>query len=310
MLALDSWNVFRYKGLVQFIGDIYRTRKAEGKPVVSLEFFPPKTEKGEAKFFAETLPALTALGPDYCSVTYGAGGGTRDRTITIVDRIQREQQLPALTHLTCVGSSKAEIESVLEQARDHGVRNILALRGDPPPGEAFVKPEDGFEFAAELVSFIRSFGGFGVAVAGFPEGHLACPEGKQADWDHLKAKIDRGADFVLTQLFFDNNDFFEFRDYLTRQGVQVPLVPGIIPILSATQIEKFTALCGAKLPERLRRDLAELPDDPEAAVEFGISYATRQCEELLAADVPGIHFYTLNKASSTTRILRNLGLAH
>ncbi|MCU0772724.1 MAG: methylenetetrahydrofolate reductase [NAD(P)H] [Verrucomicrobia bacterium] len=293
---------------MQLIRDIYASRKGSGRPVISMEFFPPKTEEGERRFFAETVPALNVLKPDYCSVTYGAGGGTRHKTIAMVDRIQREHALTTLAHLTCVGSTREQIREILDEARAAGVRNILALRGDPPPGTAFAKPEGGFEHAAELVRFIRAEEGFGVGVAGFPEGHPACREGKLADWRHLKAKIDAGADFVITQLFFDNRDFFELRDYLTALGVTVPLVPGIIAILSASQIRKFVSLCGARLPQALQRELDLRAGDDAAAAEFGVEYASRQCQELLAAGVPGLHFYTLNKAQSATRILRNLGL--
>lgn len=276
--------------------------------MISLEFFPPKTEEGEQRFFEKTVPALHRLNPDYCSVTYGAGGGTRDKTIAIVDRIQREHGLTALAHLTCVGSSRDQIRGILEQAKAAGIRNILALRGDPPPDTEFTRHEDGFEYASELVATIREFGGFGVGVAGFPEGHVACQAGREVDWDHLQRKIEAGADFVLTQLFFDNRDYFRFRDYLQQRGVSVPLIPGIISILSSRQIRRFTAMCGASLPAELERELDKRSGDDEAAAEFGIEYATRQCQELLEAGVPGLHFYTLNKAQATTRILQNLGL--
>jgi len=250
------------------------------------------------------------LKPDYCSVTYGAGGSTRDKTLMIVDRIQRDHQLPAMAHLTCVNATEEEIAKVLEQARGLGIKNILALRGDPPPGTGeFQKTEGGFEFSHQLVKFIRELDGFSIGTAGFPEGHIACKEGKQTDWDRLKTKIDCGADFVLTQLFFDSNDFFEFRDYLKKLGVTVPIVPGILPVQSASQIKKFTALCGAKLPQKLTTRLDELGDDDAAVSDFGIQYATCQCEELLKSGVPGLHFYTLNKSGPTTRIMKNLGLA-
>lgn len=294
---------------MKYIRDIYAAGRAEGRPVISMEFFPPKTEQGEQRFFEQTLPELSALKPDFCSVTYGAGGGTRHKTISIVERIQREQRLTALAHLTCVGSSRDHIREILEQARAAGIHNILALRGDPPPGTVFTKPESGFEYAADLVRFIREIGGFGVGVAGFPEGHPACHEGREVDWGHLKAKIEAGADFVITQLFFDNQDYFSFRDHLTRLGVTVPLVPGIISILSASQIRRFVAMCGANLPPALEAELDKRAEDDAAAAEFGIDYATRQCEELLRAGAPGLHFYTLNKAPATTRILKNLGLA-
>ena len=295
---------------MQFIRDIYAAKRATGKPVISFEFFPPKTDEGGRNLMGKTLPALLQAQPDFCSVTYGAGGGTRDKTLAIVDGIQREHGLTAVAHLTCVGSTKEEIRKLLEQIRALGVRNVLALRGDPPGGGPFELTPGGFEFSSQLVEFIREFDDFCVGVAGFPEGHIACREGKFADWRHLKTKIDAGADFVLTQLFFDNADFHEFRDHLTgRLGVEVPLVPGIIPILSGAQIKRFTALCGARIPAPLAAKLEELGADDVAATEFGIEYATQQCEDLLRAGAPGIHFYTLNKGYSTVRILKNLGLA-
>jgi methylenetetrahydrofolate reductase (NADPH) len=186
---------------------------------------------------------------------------------------------------------------------------VLALRGDPPAGSEFTVTPGGFEFSSQLVRFIREQDGFSIGVAGFPEGHIACKD-KHADWVHLKEKIEAGADFVITQLFFDNEDFYDFREHMTRRHeVQVPLVPGIIPISSVAQIKRFTALCGAKLPAALAKKLEQLGDDDAATAEFGIEYATRQCEELLRAGVPGIHFYTLNRAPATVRILKNLGLA-
>lgn len=291
------------------IRDLYAAKRAAGRPVVSFEFFPPKTEEGERNFFDKTLPQLAALNPDYCSVTYGAGGSTRDKTLAIVEAIQQRHNLPAMAHLTCVGSTEAQIREIMEHARARGIRNILALRGDPPTGAAqFQKTEGGFEYAWQLVKLLREAGGFSSAVAGFPEGHVACREGKYADWQRLKEKIDHGADFVLTQLFFENRDYFAFRDHLHRLDVAVPLVPGIIPILSGAQVKKLTQLCGAKLPAPLLAKLEELGGDEEASAEFGIEYATRQCEELLRAGAPGVHFYTLNKVRSTTRILHNLGL--
>ena len=296
---------------VKLIRDIHAAKQTTKQPVISFEFFPPKTEEGDRNLLEKTIPALLQLTPDYCSVTYGAGGGTRDKTLMIVDRIQREHGLTAMSHLTCVNATKAEIGEVLNQARALGIRNILALRGDPPGGNGeFTKTEGGFEFSYELVQFIREQGGFCIGTAGFPEGHIACRQGKHADWQHLKAKIDRGADFVLTQLFFDNADFFEFRDHLVNKlGVTVPICPGIIPILSAAQIKRFTTMCGARMPAAVLSRLEELGDNDEGATEFGIEYATRQCEELLRAGAPGLHIYTLNKAHSTARILKNLGLA-
>jgi methylenetetrahydrofolate reductase (NADPH) len=294
---------------MEFIRDIHARKAAAGLPVFSFEFFPPKTEEGDRALLEKTLPALRELRPDYCSVTYGAGGGTRDKTLMIVERIQREHGLTAMCHLTCVNATAAELRDVLLQARRLGVKNILALRGDPPGGGGgFTRTEGGFEYSWQLVRFIKEMGGFCVGAAGFPEGHTACKEGREADWDHLKAKIDCGVDFVLTQLFFDNRDFFRFHDYLLKKGVTVPLCPGIIPILSASQIKRFTALCGAELPAPLLASLEKVAHDDEACAQFGVEYATQQCAELLRAGAPGLHFYTLNKARSTAAVVRNLGL--
>jgi methylenetetrahydrofolate reductase (NADPH) len=295
---------------MKFIRDIYAEKKAAGKPVVSFEFFPPKTDEGDRALFEKQIPALLAARPDFCSVTYGAGGSTREKTLQIVDRVQRQHGLPALAHLTCVSHTREEVRALLEKVRALNCKNILALRGDPPGGGEFQPTPGGFEFSAELVKFIREQGAFSTGVAGFPEGHIACKDGKHADWRHLQKKVEAGADFVMTQLFFDNADYFEFRDYVAgKLGVQVPLVPGVVAILSATQITKFTQLCGAKIPPALRTKLDALGTDDEAAMKFGIEYATQQCEELLRAGVPGLHFYTLNKAPATVQVLKNLGLA-
>lgn len=295
---------------MQLIRDIYAAKGAAGRPVISFEFFPPKTAEGDRNLLEKTLPALMQIKPDYCSVTYGAGGSTRDKTLMIVDRIQKEHGLTAVAHLTCVDSTRDQIRDLLEQIRAIGVKNVLALRGDPPGGGEFQVTPGGFEFSSQLVRFIREQDGFCIGVAGFPEGHIACKEGKQVDWQRLKEKIDSGADFVITQLFFDNADYYEFREHLARRlGVKVPLVPGIIPVQSASQIKRFTALCGARIPSPLAARLEELGDNDAATVEFGIDYATRQCEDLLRNGAPGIHFYTLNKAPSTVQIVKNLGLA-
>lgn len=296
---------------MQFIHDIHAARKRENRPVISFEFFPPKTDEGDRNLLEKTLPALMALKPDYCSVTYGAGGSTREKTLGIVDRIQRQHGLPAMAHLTCVNSTKEQLGDVLAQAKKLGIKNILALRGDPPGGlTEFQKTDGGFEYSYQLVQFLKGLGDFCIGTAGFPEGHIACKDGKYVDWRRLKEKIDCGADFVITQLFFDNADFLEFRDFMVRKmGVSIPICPGVLPILSGSQIKKFTTLCGARIPEKMMARLEELGDDDQAVTEYGIEYATRQCEELLREGVTGIHFYTLNKAHSTTRIVKNLGLA-
>jgi methylenetetrahydrofolate reductase (NADPH) len=295
---------------MHLVRDIYTAAADGGRPVISFEFFPPKTDEGDRNLLEKTLPALLQTRPDYCSVTYGAGGSTRDKTLMIVDRIQRQHGLTTVAHLTCVCATQQQIGELLGQIRALGIRNVLALRGDMPGGGEFQLTPGGFEYSSQLVRFIRTQGDFCVGVAGFPEGHIACKEGKHADWQHLKEKIDAGADLVLTQLFFDNADFFEFREHMTRKlGVNVPIIPGIVSILSKTQIQRFTAMCGARIPAPLAAKLEELGDNDAAVAEFGIEYATQQCADLLRSGAPGIHFYTLNKSHSTVRILRNLGLS-
>ena len=294
---------------MQHIRDIIAAKQAAGKPAISFEFFPFKTEKGEDTFFNKTLPALKQLNPDYCSVTYGAGGSTRDKTLEIVQRIQDDYDIPTMAHLTCVCSTREQIGAVLDEAKARGIQNILALRGDPPDGGEWTATEGGFEFSYQLIEFIRDQGGFSIGCAGFPEGHIAS-EDKLIDWKHLKGKFDAGAEFALSQLFFDNADFFRFTDHLRDElGATQPIVPGIIPILNGAQIQRFTAMCGARLPEPLLARLQELGEDDDATMEFGIDYAATQCRELLDRGAPGIHFYTLNKAAPTTRILEKLGIA-
>jgi methylenetetrahydrofolate reductase (NADPH) len=295
---------------MQHIRDIHAAKRDSKRPVISFEFFPPRTDEGDRSLLEKTIPTLMALKPDYCSVTYGAGGSTREKTLMIVDRIQRQHGLTAMAHLTCVNSTKEQLRAVVNEARELGIKNILALRGDPPGGSGeFRKIEGGFEFSYQLVQFLKELGGLSIGTAGFPEGHIACKEGKYVDWQRLKAKIDQGADFVLTQLFFDNTDFFEFREFMVKKlAVNVPICPGILPVLSSNQIKKFTTICGARIPQPMMLKLEEFGENDEATVAYGIEYATRQCEELLREGVPGIHFYTLNKAHSTTQIVKNLGL--
>jgi len=296
--------------MIQFIHDIHESCRAARRPAVSFEFFPPKTPEGETNLLEKTIPALWQLKPDYCSVTYGAGGTTRDKTIGIVDRIQRERGLTTMMHLTCVNSTKEELASVLSEAKARGIKNILALRGDPPTGAAeWTATEGGFTYSSQLVAFLKELGGFSIGTAGFPEGHIAQKGGKLVDWGFLREKIAAGANFVITQLFFDNDDFYRFQDHLAKHGVTVPIIPGVLPVSSAKQTKKFTELCGARLPEPFLKRLDELGDDDEAATKFGIEYATEQCRGLLKSGVTGLHFYTLNKAASTTAIVRNLGLA-
>src|SRR5581483_7772171 len=266
--------------------------------------------EAEATLFSQALPALCALRPDFISVTYGAGGSTRDRTLGIVARARHEFGLEAMAHLTCVGASYAQRRGVLDEARGLGIENVLALRGDPPAGEVEFRPApDGPAYAHELVRLVRSYDCFSVGVAGFPEGHIQCGGNRERDWAYLADKVAAGAEFVITQLVYDSADYFAFADHLQqRLGVRVPLVPGILPILSTAQIKRFTALCGERLPAPLLARLEALADDDEAVTRLGIEVATAQCRELLARGAPGLHFYTLNRARSVAAILANLGL--
>jgi methylenetetrahydrofolate reductase (NADPH) len=296
---------------MQFIRDIHTACRAAGRPAVSFEFFPPKTDDGIRALFEKTLPALCALNPDYCSVTYGAGGSTRDTTLDIVDRIQREHALTAMMHLTCVSATREELGAVLAAARARGIKNILALRGDPPGGTGeWVATEGGFQYSSQLVRYIRELGGFGIGTAGFPEGHIAQKAGKFVDWDFLAEKIEAGADFVITQLFFDNEDYYRFHDYLAKKLGRAPtIIPGLLPVLSGKQTKKFTGMCGANLPAPFVARLDELGDDDAAVTEYGIEYTVEQCQALLKFGAPGLHFYSLNKAHSTVEVVRRLGLA-
>jgi methylenetetrahydrofolate reductase (NADPH) len=278
---------------------------SSGRLIFSLEFFPPKTEEGMTQLF-ETLKEVRKLNPGFISVTYSPGGGTRDKTIEIVKRAKKEIGLEAMAHLTCVGHSKQEIRSVLDELNLSGIENVIALRGDPPKGETHFTPHpEGFKYASELTAFIRASYHFCIAVAGYPEGHIES-EDKETDWDYLRQKVMAGADFVITQLFFDNRDFFAFEKRMREKGVSVPIIPGIMPITNYGQIVRFTQICGAKIPEEVVRDLESIQDDVRAVEEYGIMHATQQCEGLIAHGVPGIHFYTLNKSMSSRRIIESL----
>ncbi|WP_051581423.1 methylenetetrahydrofolate reductase [NAD(P)H] [Pseudonocardia acaciae] len=279
--------------------DIY----AGPRPVVSIEFWPPKTERGEASLFREAA-LLAELNPAFCSMTYGAGGSTRERTVDLVEAVHGKLGLDVMCHLTVVGQSRAEVRSVLTRLRAAGVPNIIALGGDPPPGEDWAPHPDGFTYANELVTEARA-DGFSVAVAGFPEVHPRA-ESRESDLRYLKAKVDAGACAVITQLFYDNADYFRFVEDARRAGIEAPIVPGVLPIQSAAQIRRFTALCGARIPDRLARALDTVADDDAAAVRLGIDYATEQGEELLRFGVPGFHFYSLNKSRSVLEIHRRL----
>lgn len=276
------------------------------RPAFSFEFFPPKTAKGEEQLF-ETIDHLRPLDPCFVSVTYGAGGSTRAKTVELVSRIKHEIGLESMAHLTCVGADRAEIGDVLRQLRDHGIDNILALRGDPPgDATAFVPPANGFAHASELVAFIRSVdAGFCLAGAAYPEKHVEAVD-LATDIAHLRHKVDCGLDLLVTQLFFDNRDFAAFVAAARGAGIEVPILPGIMPITDFGQIERFTKMCGAGIPAALRARLEPVRDDHTAVRAIGIEHATAQCRELLAMGVPGIHFYTLNRSTATRAIVEQL----
>lgn len=283
-----------------------RDRLAEPGPLFSFEFFPPKTAKGEDELY-QTIEHLQPLAPGFVSVTYGAGGSTRAKTVELVAHIKSVIGLESMAHLTCVGATREEIASVLEQLREVGVENVLALRGDPPRDQPqFVAPAGGFAHASELVRFIRDRGdGFCIAAAGYPEGHPECRD-RQRDIEYLKEKVDSGVDFLITQLFFDNRDYVGFLQRAAAQGIEVPILPGIMPITDYSQIERLAALCGAQIPQALRARLEPVRDDPGAVRAIGIEYATAQCRELLTLGAPGIHFYTLNRSTATRAIVEQL----
>ncbi len=274
-------------------------------PAISFEFFPPKDQEGVERLFG-TVADLAPFAPAYVSVTYGAGGSTRRLTVELVGRIQREVGIEAMAHLTCVGSTQAELGQVLDQLEAAGVENVIALRGDPPKGAtSFVTPEAGFSHASELVRFVKQRGRFGVAGACYPEKHPEA-ESAEADLAQLGKKVDAGAEFLITQLFFDNDDYFSFVERARRAGIRTPIVAGIMPVTNVSQIKRFTAMCGARMPEPLLRQLEAVATDPEAVGEIGVQHAVLQCRDLLARGVPGIHFYTLNRSRATVEILRRL----
>ena len=294
------------------IADIFSGKN----PSISFEFFPPKSEQAAERLFS-TIHELKQLNPSFVSVTYGAGGSTREFTQRLVTRILQETTIPAVPHLTCVCHNRQEIESMLAQYAGAGVGAILALRGDPPLGmPGYDRSQDSFPHAADLVAFIRDYnkrsqhptGGFGIGVAGFPEGHPET-QNRITEMDYLKKKVDEGADYICTQLFFDNHSFLDFRDRCELAGIKVPIVAGIMPITSPSGMLRIAELAaGVHFPARLQQALHGLADSPEAFATAGTEYATEQCRELIREEVKGIHFYTLNKSGATRRIAENLGL--
>ena len=279
-----------------------------GRFGLSFELFPPKTPTGEAELFAQ-LPDLLEFRPAYVTCTYGAGGSTRSKTLEVVTRVRQTHGVTVASHLTCVGSTVEQLRDYLSEAQGCGVENIVALRGDPPQGEtSFRAVPGGLRWANELVELIRrEFPALGIAVAGYPETHreAASPE---ADLENLRRKVEAGADVVITQLFYDNADFFRFRERYEAAGIRAPLVPGVLPVTNLAQIKRIASLCGARLPEELMGELSRHEEDAAGQFAVGVSFAQRQVRELLAEGVPGVHFYVLNKSPATVAVLREAGL--
>jgi methylenetetrahydrofolate reductase (NADPH) len=283
------------------IGDIIKERGSS----LSFEFFPPKDEAGEARLF-QAIAKLEALSPTFVSVTYGAGGGTMKNTGNVIGRIKRETPLTPMPHLTCVDQSKGELRKILEGYKGQGIDNVLALRGDPPKGTGkFVAPKDGFCYAIDMVTLAVDVGGFSIGVAVYPEGHPESPS-LEMDMYYTKQKIDAGADFAITQMFFDNSYFYQFLERAEKAGITIPIIPGIMPIGDLARIQKFSQMCGATLPGRIVRRLEKAGADEAGKV--GLEVATEQCADLLEHGVRYFHFYTLNQAEAVSQIVANLGL--
>ncbi|MBW3597938.1 MAG: methylenetetrahydrofolate reductase [NAD(P)H] [Planctomycetes bacterium] len=276
-----------------------------GKFGLSFELFPPKTEAGDKSLY-EHVERLVGFRPSYITCTYGAGGSTRDKTLEIVQQVKERFRLPVASHLTCVGSTADQLRRFLTEASERGIDSIVALRGDPPRGEtAFKAVEGGFCYANELVSLINSeFPHFGVAVAGYPEKHQEAPD-ERTDLECLHRKVHSGADVVITQLFYDNSDFFRFRERYEEIGIAAPLVPGILPVTNLAQIQRITSLCGARLPASFIDRLSKR-DDADWQFQVGVEFAARQVQELVDRGIPGLHFYVLNKSQATAAVLEGV----
>jgi methylenetetrahydrofolate reductase (NADPH) len=285
------------------IGDLIKEKERS----LSFEFFPPKDEAGEGQLF-ETIRNLESLNPTFVSVTYGAGGGTQKNTKNVVMRIKRETSLTPMPHLTCVDQNKDELKSILENYKKHGIHNVLALRGDPPKGTGqFTPPEDGFCYAKDLIKIVASLGGFSIGVAVYPEGHIESPS-LEMDMNYTKQKIDAGADFAITQMFFDNHFFYAFLERASKAGINIPIIPGIMPIMDIGRIKQFSQQCGASLPAYLVHKYEKTSSLAQDAKKLGIELATEQCADLLKNGIRYLHFYTLNRGEVVREIVNNLGL--
>ena len=285
---------------------LIRDRLATGAPSISFEFFPPRSDEAAAQL-EQTIAELSGLKPDFVSVTYGAGGSTREKTLEIVSRIRQQTGIEAMAHLTCVGATQDEIATVVDRLRTAGVTNILALRGDPPKGETqFTAAAGGFGYANELISDIRSRHGASLSIGGaaYPETHIECGD-PATDLQNLKRKVDAGVDFLITQLFFDNRVYWDFCERARAAGIHVPIIPGIMPITNAARVERF----GATLPPALTEELKLRKDDPQGVLQLGVAHATAQCIDLLRGGAPGIHFYTLNRSTAAKDIFAELRVA-
>ena len=272
----------------------------------SFEFFPPRSPEAVERLYA-TARELRALDPTFVSVTYGAGGSTRELTVELVTRMKDELHLETMAHLTCVGHTKEELAEVLDRLAAGGIENVLSLRGDPPKGETrFVRPEGGFGHAQELTRFIKERYSFCVAGAAYPETHIEAADA-ESDLRHLKEKVDGGAEFLITQLFFEPDDYFRFVERARKVGIEVPIIPGLMPVTNVAQIHRFTSMCGARVPESLRDLLDGVKDDDQAVIAVGVEWASDQGRRLLAGGAPGLHFYTLNRSHSSQMVVQNLG---
>lgn len=285
------------------ISDILREKGRS----LSFEFFPPKTEKGDRSLF-ETIEKLSIFEPAYVSVTYGAGGSTKERTMSVVERIKQDTTHTVMPHLTCIGSGKGEISEIVEYYNTIGIENILALRGDPPMGVTeLLRIEDGLDYAKDLIEYVRAYRDFSIAVAVYPEGHRESPT-LEMDMLYTKEKVEAGADFLITQMFFDNSFFYGFLERSQKLGIDVPIIPGIMPITDFERIEQLSHMCGASIPPRLDKLIEKYADSAEGAREAGIDYTTKQCKDLIENGVQYFHFYTLNHWEAVTEIITNLSL--
>jgi methylenetetrahydrofolate reductase (NADPH) len=294
---------------VQRRENVLTSAYGSGRFGLSFELFPPKTPAGEVSLF-EAVGRLVQFRPSFITCTYGAGGSTRDKTLEIVHEVKRRFRLPVASHLTCVGSTADQLRHYLTEATRREIDAVVALRGDPPRGDATFRPvEGGLRYANELVTVVRGeFPHFGIAVAAYPEKHQEAAD-EVIDLENLKRKVAAGADVAITQLFYDNAAFFRFRDRYETEGIEVPLVPGILPVTNLAQIQRITSLCGARLPASFIDRLSK-SDDADWQFQVGVEFATRQVDELLAAGIPGLHFYVLNKSQATGAVLESVTLKH